>query len=267
MQDTQWEIATAIIASISIFFILSLLFIVFVLISQKKKNQHKELLLSIEEKFKEQLLQSQLEVAEQTKVYIARELHDNISTLLSLVKMNLHLATDSKSAERMEELLSESKELVRTIISDVKQLSVNLNTDRIGELGMVKLLQLEVDRLLKLKLFEVRYQVEGEEWNLPADKQVILYRVCQELLHNILKHAQPDAVTVHLDFTPEKLTINISDNGLGFDRSIAPVKAGANGSGLINLRNRAKLIGALFFINSTPGNGTNCYIEVPFLQN
>ena len=266
MPAVNEEVLITIIASIGLFILLSAVIIRFLFLYQKKRFRHEEELIGMEKKYREEALSSQIEVQEQTRIYIARELHDNIGTLSSLVKMNLDLVESAPEEERKKNLLTESRELIRTLISDVKQLSLTLNTERVANLGITRLLQIEVDRLQKLKLFTIEYLFEGEEWDLPPDKQVILYRICQELLHNILKHSEATQVKVTAQFHPQRMRIVITDDGIGFNTQAAEKKEGHGGSGLINLNSRAKLIGATFFINSTPGNGTKCYIDVPFTQ-
>ncbi len=265
MQENQQEIFVAIIASIGLFICIAIVLVSFVFHFQKKKYQHKEQLISIEEKNKQQLVQSRLEVEEQTKLYIARELHDNIGTLSSLIKINLNLISSAGTEEKRSELLSESTDLIKTLITDVKQLSLSLNTDRITKMSISKAIQLETTRLQKLNLFIVEYSCEGDEWPIPGDKQIVLYRICQELLHNIIKHAKPFKVSVILRFTKELLHITITDDGAGFTihHPSATVNE-LNGSGLVNIYNRVGLLGGKLILDSAPGKGTKCYIEVPF---
>lgn len=264
-QNSQ-EISIAILSSMGLFICIALVLIIFIIYFQKKKYEHKEALVSVEEKNKRQLMQSKLEVAEQTRLYIAQELHDNIATLSSLLKINLSLIASTADEQKKHDLINQSKELAKTLTMEVKQLSVTLNTDRIIQMGLGQAIGLEVQRMQKLNLFEIVYSIHGEEWLIPADRQIIIFRICQELLHNILKHAQPQKVSIILDFAPSMLTIDIQDNGKGFNMaSTRTVPVGTDGSGLINLPNRVKLIGGTLYLDSAPGQGTRSLIQIPKL--
>lgn len=264
MPANSEEVFIAILASIGLFICIALVLILFIIHFQNKKYAHKEELLSTAEENKRQLVQSKLEVEEQTRLYIARELHDNIGTLSSLIKINLNLISTSNSEERKSILLSESKDLVKSLIGEVKQLSVTLNTDRITKMSLSQAIQLETSRVQKLNLFIVDFSVEGEEWSIPGDKQIIVYRICQELLHNIIKHAKPFKVTIAIKFEKQTLHICIEDDGVGFYSTNGSAQANfLDGSGLMNIYSRIGLIGGKFFIESMPGKGTKCYIELP----
>lgn len=268
MSATSEEVLITIIAAISLFILFSGVVIRFLFLYQKKKFIHEEQLIEMEKKYREETLRSQLEVQEQTRIYIGRELHDNIGTLSSLIKINLNLADTTDSEEKKKEWMAESKEMVKTLITEVKQLSLDLNTDRLADGSLVSILQQDIRRLAKMNLFLIAFSVDGEEWSLPSDKKIILYRVCQELLHNIIKHARPANVTVDIKYTKEKVELDITDDGVGFDiLTVSADRKEGPGSGLINMRNRIELIGGKIRIDSSPGNGAKCYIQVPFVQN
>lgn len=236
-------------------------FIVAIVYFRLKRNEHLRETKFMQQAFASQLLQSQIEVQEQTRLYLAEELHDNIGALSSLIKINLTLLSLAKDEERKHNLLKESQNLIKTLILDVKHLSISLNTNKLTNLSIAEAVYLEVQRIEKLQLFTINFSIEGDEVALPDDKQLILFRICQELLHNILKHAQPTTVTVALSFTNKQLQIIIADDGIGFDVKMANKKI--TGSGLINLHNRAKVIGGSLYLTSNGVIGTHCTIQIP----
>jgi signal transduction histidine kinase len=267
MPTANEEVLITIIASIFLFILLCGMILRFLFLYQKKKFKHAEQLVEMEKKYQEETLRSQLEVQEQTRIYIGRELHDNIGTLSSLIKMNLNLVETADTEEKKQEWIEESKEMVKKLITEVKQLSRELNTDRIADMVFLNMLQQDIQRIQKLNLFTIHFSAEGEEWPIAPDRKIILYRVCQELLHNIIKHAKPTTVTFSVMFDKEWLRLKIIDDGVGFDAAaVSGDGKEGPGSGLINLRNRAAIIGGNLFIDSSPGNGTKCYIEVPFTK-
>lgn len=259
------EVFVTILAVIGLFTCITLVLVYFILHFQKKRYQHKEELISLEEKNKRELVQSKLEVVEQTRVYIARELHDNIGTLSSLMKINLNLIASEQNEAKRGELISDSIDISKTLIAEVKQLSLSLNTDRLTKMSFCKAIELELDRIRKLNLFMIEYNCYGDEWSIPPDRQIIIYRVCQELLHNILKHANAFKVTVSILFEDNRLQISIADDGVGFSvGGVSAATGGIDGSGLVNMNSRVELIGGKLDLESIPGKGTKCYIDVPF---
>lgn len=264
MPVNSQEVFVTIIACIGLFLCIAVVLVSFILHFQRKKYVHNKELVSIAEASKRQLVQSKLEVAEETRLYIARELHDNIGTLSSLIKINLNLLSEEKDETKKTAFLAESKELAKTLITEVKQLSVSLNTERLVRMSFSQLLNLEVERIRKLNLFIVEYGCSGEEWSITPDSQLILYRVCQEILHNIIKHADPFKVCINLNFERSLLTLRISDDGNGFLMETEQTgKQVSSGSGLLNIYARIHLIGGKLLLDSSPGKGTKYYIELP----
>lgn len=243
--------------------LLLIAFIVTIAYFRFKRNAHITETKFLQQAFAEQLLQVQLEVQEQTRLYIAEELHDNVGALASLIKINLKLLSLTKEPTRFAEILEQSQTHIKNLILDVKQISVSLHTDRLSQLRIGEAIYLEVQRIEKLGLFTINFTIEGEDIRLPNEKQIILFRVCQELLHNIVKHAQPSTVWVTIIFTTNTLEITIIDNGTGFNIEAASKKN--NSSGLINLYKRAKVMGGTLYLTSNVTSGTHCNIKIPML--
>lgn len=253
----------AIVIGITFFFLLVAgLLVLYIYVYNNKKRQLIQDKMKMQKQFENTLLQSQLEVQEQTRQYIAEELHDNVGALSSLIKINLNLVSQAGSDEKRMLLIEDSKALVKTLISDLKQLVIGLNTNVIKNHGLVNAVRNDIQRIEKLQLFEVGFTVTGEERSLSDDRQLILYRICQELLNNTVKHAQPGKVNLRLAFEEKELVIDLSDDGIGFD-AVAALK-NINASGLTNLHNRARLIGASLSLTSVPGQGTGCIINIPY---
>ena len=254
----------AIVVGITLFFLLVAgLLVLYIYVYNNKKKQHIEERIKMQKQFENILLQSQLEVEEQTRQYIAEELHDNVGALSSLIKINLNLLSQAASVEKRGELIEDSKALMKTLIGNLKQLVIGLNTNVIKNHGLVNAVRNDVQRIEKLQLFSISLSVTGEEISLSDDRQLILYRICQELMNNIVKHAQPSTVNMTMAFGKDELSIQLTDDGVGFD-TVAALK-NINASGLTNLHNRARLIGGTLTLNSSPGKGTECIIHIPYM--
>lgn len=240
---------------ISIILLLLVCFIGFVLVLfYKRRKISKER----EKHFSQILLQSQLEIQEQTLRQISRELHDNLGQVASLIKINLNtlqLNDALKAAEKIEN----TKELTRQLIGDIKSLSVSLSSERIAQIGLVKALQTEVDRLNKTEQFEAVLIQESKIPAIDKDKAIILYRMAQEALNNMVKHSGAQHINVFLNAYENLFILVLSDDGVGFNIN---EKLNSGGAGLANLQLRADLINAQLTIQSTPGNGTRISIEL-----
>jgi signal transduction histidine kinase len=238
--------------------------IVFLFILFKNKNNQ-----NIREKeeakrhFTQAILQSQLEIKEQTLRHIAFELHDNLGQIASLIKINLN-TIQLEDAERSVQKIEATKELTRQLIADLKSLSISLNSDRVAQLGLMKGLEDEVERLNKTGQFKAVLEMGDSIPLLNENATIILYRMVQEILNNIVKHSAATHVFISPQVKENLFTLVIRDNGVGFHPED---KLKSGGSGLINLTSRAKLIQALFSIQSSPGEGTNICIELPVNKN
>jgi signal transduction histidine kinase len=254
------EIIKSYIIGFAIAFLLLGAFIILLsVLYSKKQMRNRTEREKLQSQFAQTLLQSQLEIKEQTLQHISHELHDNLGQVASLIKINLttlQLNDTAKATEKIED----TKDLTRQLITDLKSLSVSLGADRITQTGLAKALETEVERLNKTGQFAASLTQEG---NVPAmnnDKAVILYRMAQEILNNMVKHSSAKQIAVLLKGSGNLFTLAFNDDGIGFN---IEEKAKSGGAGLNNLQNRARLINAQLTMQSTPGNGTRVTIELP----
>jgi signal transduction histidine kinase len=254
MKDVELFIVTGIIVTL-----LFVAFIVsFLLLNQKRHFGYLKEKQDARNKFDEMLLQSQLEIKEQTLQHIANELHDNLGQIASLIKINLNTLQlqGPDAAQKVED----TKELVKLLINDLKSLSVTLNSERITQLGIAHALENEIERLKKTGQFETQFLQEGTIPTLDPNTTIILFRMAQEIINNTVKHSSAKQVIISLKAMGNLFKLSFQDNGLGFDKE---EKIRSGGSGLMNLQKRAKLIHARIFIESQQGTGTTISIELP----
>lgn len=237
------------------FFVLLLMIAAFMLfrIYLKRKNK---LLLEKERmgiQYEQTLLQSKLEIQEQTFRHISQELHDNIGQVLSLVSINLNTLNAPQEAAKinlMDELLGKA-------LVDLRNLSHSLDADHIRDNGW----HVPVHKLLYYLQGTGKYTTHiNLAEDLPPlgnERPIILFRMIQEIINNITKHAMADKISFEAKKKEDRLVISIQDNGKGFDS-----KAASKGAGLRNLQNRAKLINANLSIHSEMGKGTLVTISI-----
>jgi two-component system, NarL family, sensor kinase len=220
---------------------------------KNKLLNEKELMQS---QFQQTLLQTQLEIQEQTLKTISEEIHDNIGQVLSLAKLNLNTLPNSD-----EPKIQDTKNLVSKAITDLRNLSHSMHGDIIAELGLQQSIVNELRIIESTKAFATELKVTGAVFKLNTQKEMVLFRMVQEALHNIVKHSSAANIIVTMQYLPTFFTLTVADNGKGFDLTL--LNEQGNGIGIHSMHNRAKIIGASFNMSSTLGNGTVITIQLP----
>lgn len=237
------------------------LFIIFTL--NQKKFTFSNKLSKLTEEHQKNIHQAQLEIQEQTFNYISQEIHDHIGQRLTLAKLYLN-SRQKESIENNEELIHQSTELITDAIADLKYLSKTLAADFINDNGLLKAIEQETDRFKKLNNFQLSFTVKGETVFMAADTELIIFRIIQESLQNIMKHAKASNASIVLNYEKEWLQIVITDNGSGFgqEEEYDPEKK-VNSAGIMNMKKRTELLGGQFNIQSEKGKGTKVQIKIP----
>jgi signal transduction histidine kinase len=261
-------IATSLTIIISTLLVLSFsaAIVYFLFLYQRKKFRHQQELVEIREAFNHVLLQSKLAIQEQTLNHISKELHANFSHLVSLININLAEILPQTPPEQRENII-ETKSLAKQLMAELKALSANLNTDHIIHIGFVQALQNELNRLAKTGRYDVSITKAGEEYRMQPEHEIILFRLCQEVLNNVVKYAKASRVTSSLSFAADNFVLTIADNGAGFDVEEAMRQSGEKQStGMLNMKKRASLINADLHIASNNDDGTIVTINIPHPQ-
>jgi two-component system, NarL family, sensor kinase len=236
--------------------------VVFLLQYQKRKFRHRQDIIKLQGSFQQNILTAQLEIKEQTLKNISQEVHDNIGQVLSLAKLNLATA-DINHPDAMLQKIEDSKTLVAKAIQDLRDLSKSMNTDYIADMGFARAVEYEMEMIKKTGSFETGFEISGTIRKLEAQKELILFRIVQEVLNNIIKHSRATMINIKLQYELSLFSLQISDNGEGFD--LRPLQENSKfGLGIRNMKNRAQLIGAQFEIISTLAVGTTVNISLPF---
>lgn len=254
---------TPIILVTVLLFIVAIGIIVFVLIYQKKQLQYVSERKQMKANYEKEILESRLEIQEQTMKSISQEVHDNIGQVLSVAKLNLNMINVNDSVPVVQEKLNDVSELLRKAIQDLRDLSKSLHSDVITENGLLKAIENEFDILKKTGAYAITLNIEGNYYHLPEQKELILFRMFQEIINNIIKHAQASAINIKITFQPEEFALCINDNGVGFN--VADIDT-SKGIGLKNIINRSQVIGAYYFIDSEAAKGTTIKITLPVTE-
>ena len=256
MHSHAQDIVIVIISgTISILF-LSVVLIIYIFFYQKRQNTFIDEKESLQKKFEDVLKQSQIEVQEATMASLSRELHDNIGQLLSSTKMLLGIT--QRNLPSIPHTLFAADESLGKAISEIRSLSKSLNKDWLQNFDIIQNLKTEVERINAAKTLFIHFSYI-ENIKLSAESQIILFRIIQEALQNVLKHAEAMNVHVIIDGPDNLLTIKIIDDGIGFS-----IENNSSGMGVINMRKRTTLLGGTIDWKSSSSKGTIVEIIIPF---
>ncbi len=241
------ELIFVIYGGIVLFLILSLAIVFFVVAYRRSQRAHiteKKLLKS---EFQTELLESQLEISEQTMKQIAQEIHDNIGQRMTLaIQMN----QQEKHSDELQPILKE-------VLNDLRDLSQSLHGHKIHDMGLDLALERECTLISKAMGVPCEYQAPIERITISEQTEIILFRCAQEILNNAMKHSETNRIEVQLNATPQKLSLMVTDYGKGFD-----VRTGNGGLGFTSLRNRVGMINGEIDIRSSIGKGTSISISL-----
>jgi signal transduction histidine kinase len=192
---------------------------------------------------------------------IARDLHDEVGTKLSALKLFLSFLHDKATSinnEEIKSLAESSEQYITEVMQDVRQLLLNLSPAVLEEFGYTTAIEGLVNKINETKQLHFSLMIFGMEQPLPKDVELALYRITQEIINNVLKHAEAKNVVLQIGRRNEKIILMIEDDGKGFD-----VNLHREGYGLKNLEARTKLMKGTMNIDSQAGKGTSVLIEIP----
>jgi PAS domain S-box-containing protein len=203
------------------------------------------------------LSRSLVEMQETERRLIARELHDEVGQLLT----GLKLAMENGGRFRRDLAgQKETKAIVNDLIGRVRNLSMNLRPAMLDDLGLVPALLWHVERYTTQTGVRVEFHHAGAQRRLPSEIETAAFRIVQEALTNVARHAGVKKVKVDVRVSTDRLSVRIKDQGAGFEPEI--VMAG-DSSGLAGMRERVNLLQGWLTIESAPGSGTHLTAELP----
>jgi signal transduction histidine kinase len=200
--------------------------------------------------------------AEGERTRIAREIHDGIAQLMYMLSLSLETAVDrvGGDADEQRQRLRDLTALAKTALWEVRQYIFDLRPLLSGDEGFVGAVQGQVKEFQAVSELPVDLRVRGEPVRLPVETSASLYRIVQEGLGNIFRHAKATHVRLDVSFAPDGLRLAIEDNGIGIEE---PARDGRVGFGMGNLRRRVDDLGGKLSVRSAPGEGTRIEVAVP----
>jgi signal transduction histidine kinase len=199
-----------------------------------------------------------IEAEEKERTRIAQELHDGIGQQLSAVKMNMSsLQSSLLQNDDQKQVLDNIMTLVDESVKEVRSVSHNMMPNALLKTGLAGAVREFLNRLGGGRL-KIELEIHGLTERLESTTEAILFRVLQEIVNNIIKHADASVVNIQLSREGNEISLIVEDNGKGFDTS-----AESEGIGLKNIRSRVEYLGGTVHFDSRPGHGTTISVEVP----
>ncbi|MDR7423606.1 MAG: GAF domain-containing sensor histidine kinase [Armatimonadota bacterium] len=214
------------------------------------------------ERLRGELLEKLLTAHEDERRRIARELHDETGQALTALIVNLELAVQEPSGERLRAQLGQLRELAERTLAEIRRLIYDLRPSILDDLGLAAALRWYAKNLLDPRGIAWTLSVRGLSGRLPAGLETVAFRLVQEALTNVLRHAEASSVSVDVALDGRELRIRIEDNGRGFDPT-RPRSTGRGGLGLLGMQERVELVGGQWEVQSTPGVGTRVSAVLP----
>ena len=207
-----------------------------------------------------------LNAQEEERHRLARDLHDEAAQALTSLLVHLRLLERAGSAEEAQQRVHELRELTAFALEDVRRVAVDLRPTILDDLGLAPALEWRVDEFNKTGDIQASFSAGGMDGRLPREMELVLYRIGQEALNNIGRHARASTVQVTLTQTDSSIALHVADDGVGFEP--AAVEADAqHGLGLEGMRERIGMIGGEFEIESAIGQGTRIAATAPLPAN
>jgi two-component system sensor histidine kinase UhpB len=199
-----------------------------------------------------------LRAQEEERKRVARDLHDEVNQALTAILLRLQALMQDAPSPEVERELSQLKRLVNQAMEELLQLARQLRPTALDDHGLLPALEGQVRRFGDQNGIEALLRTEGEPDGLGDDQQLVVYRVAQEALANVARHADASRVELDLSTMNGGIDLCVRDNGRGFDSTLPPSGLGLNG-----MAERARLVGGELSVYSSAGRGTTVTLHVP----
>ncbi|GLU44592.1 hypothetical protein Musp01_22160 [Muricauda sp. NBRC 101325] len=230
------------------------------------KNRVKTVQLEVKEAQREQQIismRSMLEGQEKERTRIARDLHDGLGNLLSSLKVNIGSLQINFDDHNSKKIYGSASQMIDEACTEVRKIAHEMMPQSLKKLGLRKAIEDLVLKMDAIHGFNADFQVYGLEKTFDDNTNVMLFRIVQEALNNIVKYAKANEVTVQITYSDDWFDLTIEDDGVGFDPNHLKEE---KGMGLKSIAFRTEFIGGTFDINSRPGMGTLVTINIPLTE-
>jgi Signal transduction histidine kinase len=250
MNASNVEVVIAVLFGSLILALIGVFMFVMVIVYQKRKIRNIREQQRLITEYEQAVLKAKVEIRDETLKYVGQELHDNVGQVLSLIKLYL-----SRPEMRHK---ADIPQLIDQAILDIRSLSQDLNINRVEQYSLSDFIEQELNKVHKSGFVKTSFESTGTCEPVKMQSKLMISRIFQECINNILKHAEAKHIFVKLLTEDGSCLLSVADDGIGFETT-----AGHLGSGLINIYDRVKLIGGDIKITSRLGVGTEIMLRIP----
>lgn len=200
---------------------------------------------------------------EEERQQIGMELHDNVNQILSVSLLYLGMSKESiATGQNGDATMTKSEQYIKDAINEIRRLSHELAPVSLKDISLREAFEILIGSINENKKFSIKLHIDPmSREQMPDDLKINMYRILQEQMNNIVKYAEATEVTISLTADEDFFRLLIADNGKGFEPKVK-----SKGIGLENMRRRAKLFSGEFKLNTSPGNGCEVIVEIPFMK-
>ncbi|MBT1706191.1 sensor histidine kinase [Chryseosolibacter indicus] len=234
--------------------------IIFVVFYQKKMIQEQMKRQALEFEYQQKMLEAELQSQESERRRLAADLHDSIGGMLSTIRVGI-----TTIAKKLPEpgQVDQTKQMLDDTISSVRRISRDLMPSTLEKFGLLNALTELCERFQATSGIVIHFTEEGSYQTMDKNRELMVFRIVQELINNAIKHAQASEINVTLSYQ-NNLAIIVEDNGIGFDaEAFINDKTGGKGLGLFNIENRARLLSGRVEYDKERRKGSKTVLTIP----
>ena len=239
--------------------VLAIAIVSFVLFYQRRMLENKLKQQNLEAEYQQKMLLAALESQENERQRLAGDLHDSIGAMLSAIRISMLTAARSENVNA--EGFSQVKVMIDETIDSVRRISRDLMPSTLQKFGLSQAIREMCSQYTSVSGLQIDFSQEGEEYPLDKSKQIMLFRIIQELLKQCHEAFKGFPLLGFMCSGKKSITISVEDNGVGFN--FDELKLSAKGIGLFNMQNRAKMLGGILQYELNRESGTNASIVIP----
>ncbi len=244
--------------------IFAVMMTVFLVINKQKQNRDKLERQQLEHSYRSNLLRTRIEMQEQALNYVSQEIHDNMGQVLSFSCLQLANLKWAIPEEAARNSLVENLDVIRQAVKELRMLSHSLNTNRIEKRHLEEVIETELNRIRAFSPIKCYLEVKGHVTNLSPETRLLIFRILQEALQNVIKHASATSVVISIDYVDSLFVLSIKDDGKGIDLE---AMQDSGSLGMANMQERAKLMGGTLDVASDGRAGTEIRLTIPIIKN
>lgn len=260
MVDSQEFLLMFAVASIGMLMLAGAI-VLFVVFYQKRMLQEQFKRQAMEFDYQQKMMQAELESQESERRKLAADLHDSIGGMLSTIRVGI--TTMAKTMPNPQSI-DETKKMLDDTIASVRRISRDLMPSTLEKFGLTYAIKELCERFHQTSRIPIYFSENGEIPKLDAQRELMIFRIAQELLNNAIKHSQATVIDVKTSMSNSQIIVSVEDNGIGFDAEFYKSDAAGNkGLGLYNIENRARLLGGEISFENAHSKGSKTTLIAP----